>query len=196
MTAEMLEGVNFPDRQIWTLDDLYDIPDDGHRYEIFDGSLLMSARPALPHQVAANRLFRLLQDSAPPGITAVTEAAVDLGKHVPVPDVVVAPGSVVWAPDARHLLPSEVMLAVEVVSPSSATRDRVLKFAVYAQAGIPAYWIVELRGPDGPQVSMYELAGGLYREVRTVRAGEDVEVVSPYPLRLRPADLVGPPREG
>jgi Uma2 family endonuclease len=195
VTAEMLDNVNFLDRQVWTFDDLLEIPDDGHRYEIFDGSLLMSARPASAHQIAANRLAEILSRSAPDGLEAATEVAIDLGKHVPVPDVVVGPGEVLWDLATKGLRPAEVRLAVEVVSPSSTARDRVLKFTLYAQAGIPAYWLVELRGDGAPSVSMYELGDSVYRHVRTVRAGADVEIRTPYPLRLRPADLVGPRRE-
>jgi Uma2 family endonuclease len=195
VTAEMLDYLSFPDRQVWTIDDLFVIPDDGHRYEIFDGSLIMSAAATSAHQVAGNRLVRILERSAPHGIAAATEIAIDLGKHAPVPDVVVGPGSVIWDLDTRHLLPEQVMLAVEVVSPSSMSRDRVLKPAVYAQAGIPAYWLVDLHGADAPRVTMHELVDGVYRLARVVRAGEEVDVSVPFPLKLRPTDLVGPPRE-
>jgi Uma2 family endonuclease len=196
VTAEMLDDILVPDRQVWTVDDLFDIPDDGHRYEIFDGSLLMSAAPGPAHQVAANRLCRLLDDSAPADVAAVNEVAIDLGEHVPIPDVVVGASSLLWDLQTRALQPSEVLLVVEVVSPSSISRDRVLKFDIYAKAGIPAYWTVELHGLDTPRVAMYELADGVYREVRTVRAGEEAEIAVPYPIRLRPADLVGTRKRG
>ena len=65
-----------------------------------------------------------------------------------------------------------MLLAVEVVSPASRRMDRMIKPSVLAEAGVPAYWRVELEGAGTPSVVVYELAGAVYREVTTVRSGE------------------------
>jgi Uma2 family endonuclease len=193
--------LSLPDRQVWTIDDLLSMPDDGHRYEIFDGSLLVSPAPPMQHQIAGDRLRDALLAAAPEGVEVITATAVDisatspkLGIQAPVPDVVVAaPG--VWDDPGLYVQPPRVLLLVEVESPRTS-RDRVLKPALYAAAGIPAYWRVELDGPETPAIVMYRLDGAVYREVRTVRAGESVVVDVPFAVEVRPAELAGPRRRG
>ena len=196
---EMTAQLALPDRQVWTIEDLVSLPDDGHRYEILDGSLLVSPAPPLRHQVAADRLRAVLLAAAPDDVEAVTATAVDisatspaLGPQAPVPDIVVA-GPRVWDRPGLFVLPPDVLLLVEVESPRTS-RDRTLKPALFARAGIPAFWRVELEGPGTPAVVVHELVGEVYREVVTVRAGESVVVDVPFPVELRPAELVGPRR--
>lgn len=61
---------------------------------------------------------------------------------------------------------------------------------------VPACWRVELDGPGAPLVGVHVLDGGGYREVGTVRAGESVVLDVPFPVEVRPAELVGPRRRG
>jgi Uma2 family endonuclease len=194
---DMTAQLSLPDRQVWTIDDLLSLPDDGHRYEIFDGSLLVSPAPPMRHQIAGDRLADVLLAAAPDGIDVVTATAVDitatsprLGPQAPIPDiVVVGPGA--WDKPGLYVWPTDVLLLVEVESPRTS-RDRVLKPALYAAAGIPAYWRVELDGPGTPAIVMHVLDGGVYRETGTVRAGESATVDVPFPVELRPAGLAGP----
>jgi Uma2 family endonuclease len=195
MTAEVIEDVllHMPRTRGWTWLDLQDIPDDGHRYEVIDGSLHVSASPTPRHQVAALRLTAWLLEAAPDELEVVQAVDIDLGPSVLEPDVLVVSAAV--AHDGRpKFAADEVLLAVEVVSPSSRRMDRMIKPSVLAEAGVPAYWRVELDGPGTPAVVLHELAGGVYREVATVRAGESVLVDAPFPVELRPAELVGPRR--
>jgi Putative restriction endonuclease len=113
VTAGMLDYITLPDRQVWTLEDLLALPDDGHRYEILDGSLVMSAQATPPHQVVANLLAEGLRAAAPAGTSALTDVSVDLefGGHCPVPDVVVAPSAVLSNPAVKALTPSDARLA-------------------------------------------------------------------------------------
>ena len=89
-----------------------------------------------------------------------------------------------------------MLLVVEVESPSSRRMDRLTKPSIYAAAGIPAYWRVCLDAPEAPTVAVSALDGDVYREVATVRAGESRLVDVPFPVELRPAELVGPRRRG
>jgi Uma2 family endonuclease len=196
---EMTAQLSLPDRQVWTIDDLMSLPDDGHRYEIVDGSLLVSPAPPMRHQVAADRLRDMLLAAAPDGDDVVTATAVDisatspgLGPQAPVPDIVVV-GPSAWERPGLYVAPPDVLLLVEVESPRTS-RDRILKPHLYAAAGIPAYWRVELDGPRTPAIVMYVLENGTYRDVGTVRAGEAVVVDVPFPVELRPAELAGPRR--
>jgi Uma2 family endonuclease len=198
MSAQPVE-LSLPDKQVWSIEDLVSLPDDGHRYEIVDGSLVMSPAPGRRHQAAADRLCQVLAAAAPDGFEVVTATAVDItatspkGRvQAPVPDIAVT-GATFWDRPDPALLPDEVLLLVEVESPGTS-RDRIEKPARYAAAGIPAYWRVELDGPDTPAIVMYRLDGTVYREVAVVRAGESVRVDVPFAVELRPADLVGPRR--
>jgi Uma2 family endonuclease len=196
MTAESLaeEGVWSRTRvRDWTWDDLQEIPDDGHRYEIIDGSLHVSPSPSRPHQVAAGRIRDLLLAAAPQDVEVVETVDLAVDRNVLEPDVVVLPAAVAYT-TGGPLKPADVLLAVEVVSPSSRLMDRLVKPAVLAEAGVPAYWRVELTGPGAPLVVVHALAGDVYREVATVRAGESVQVAAPFVVEVRPAELVGPRR--
>lgn len=117
----------------------------------------------------------------------------DMDDNVFILDVLVMPAAVAYSPRGP-MEPKQVLLAVEVVSPSSRRMDRLVKPAVLAEAAVPSYWRVELDGPGAPLVVMYELAGDVYREVASVAAGESVTVQVPFAVEVRPAELVGPRR--
>ena len=119
------------------------------RYEFIDGRLLVSPSPAYSHQVAVRELYDLL------GPYVRTHG---LGEVAWSPsDVEVVPGTmaqpdlyVVPVDEARRLRApgyravQQVVLAVEVLSPSSGRMDRVIKRAHYQRAGVPQYWVVDL----------------------------------------------------
>jgi Uma2 family endonuclease len=198
MTAGLVESdqvtLRMP-RRDWTFDDLLHTPDDGRRYEIIDGSLHVSPGPNPIHQVTAGRLRDVLLAAAPDDLEVMETVDVDCGRHVIEPDVLVARVQAI-RPGVVKFVPADVRLAVEVVSPSSRRMDRLVKPSVLAEAGVPAYWRVELDGPGSPLVVVHELAGGGFREVATVGAGETVTVTMPFPVVVRPAELVGPRRRG
>jgi len=176
----------------WTLDDLALLPDDGHRYEIVDGGLYVSPPPTSSHQVCAGRLDRVLDRAAPPEIEVLQGVGVDLGKTVFIPDISVVLAEVA-SRDVPKFKPAEVLLVVEIVSPSSVSMDRLLKPARYAGAGIPSYWRIELgRNSAEPIIAVYDLEGDKYRETVVVEAGEQVQVERPFRVTLVPADLCVP----
>src|ERR1051325_2789078 len=115
------------------------MPDDGRRYELIGGAIVMTPAPGPAHQRVSRRLLMLLEAATPTG-HEVFDAPIDLdlpGEQRVQPDLVVVPASSVG--DKRLTLP--VLLVVEIVSGGSKTQDTVTKRAVYAAAGIPAYWI-------------------------------------------------------
>ena len=178
--------------QEWTLDDLARLPEDGHRYEIVDGGLHVSPPPGLSHQLAASRLCHALRLAAPAEYEVLEGIGIGLGRSMFVPDVAViaAQIAVSGAPLSK---PADIRLAVEIVSRSSVSMDRLLKPARYAEAGIPSYWRVEFgRSGADPTIAIHDLDGERYRQTMVIRAGQEVEVDRPYPVVLAPADLVGP----
>lgn len=102
---------------------------------------------------------------------------------VPQPDVLVTTRDVLLA-GQKNLRASDVLLAVEIVSPGSGRTDRIAKLADYADAGIPHYWIVDIIGaPERPTtLDAHVLDGDLYRRIVHVEGGavtltESFEVV-------------------
>ncbi|HEV2088655.1 MAG TPA: Uma2 family endonuclease [Cryptosporangiaceae bacterium] len=180
----------------YSLDDLFAMPDDGSRYEVLDGQLIVSPAPSVRHQVVGDRLRTLLAERAPSGVLVVTAAAVRCGDDSPamIPDIVVAQGPLDSV--GRQFDASAVLAVVEVVSPSTRRTDRVTKPAVYAAAGIPTFWRVELDSFRGeaddelPLVLVYRLNGETYELVTRLPAGTPGTVSVPYPLRLDPAALL------
>ena len=85
MTAELVEDVTLrmPLSRGWTWTDLQQLPDDdGHRYEVVDGSLHVSPSPSRPHQVAAGRIRDLLLSAAPDDLEVLETVDVDMGDNV------------------------------------------------------------------------------------------------------------------
>jgi Uma2 family endonuclease len=180
----------------FTIDDIFALPEDGMRHELLDGSIIVSPAPGWPHQVAAARLVRILADAIQDDAEAVETLNVKVPDGMFIPDVLVVRAAYAGG---RLLDPADLLMAVEITSPSSRTMDRRVKPASYAAAGIPVYWRVELEGPDAPVVIVHERKGDEYVEVCRVRSGEVRVVDRPYPVRVEPAALVGSrrrPREG
>src|SRR5919198_6463211 len=137
-----------PDRIRFKAADIWDAPDDGKRYEVIDGQLYVSPPPILEHQGATSglcthllpyihqrRLGRLY--TAPVGVVLDDENGVQ-------PDLVYV------SRERFHILSRRGIegapdLVVEILSPSTRSRDRGIKLKRYAAAGVPHYWIVDPR---------------------------------------------------
>ena len=171
-------------RTDWTVDDLDRLPDDGLRYELLDGTLLVSPAPSRLHQRAVLEVGHLLRGVCSEGL-----------------EVAVAPLD--WQPDHRTSLQPDLlvlanrdlaspaaeatMLAVEVLSPSSRRKDAVYKFSKYQDEGVPSYWIID---PDAPSITAYELVDGRYVVVGEVTGAATLTLERPFPVRITPADLI------
>ncbi|MGS2616874.1 Uma2 family endonuclease [Micromonospora sp. LZ34] len=172
-----------PDRG-WREQDLLDLPEDGNRYEIIDGSLHVTPPAGPDHHELADDIRMALRQVAPPGWRVIRVVGIRVPGGNLIPDVTVlrpgAPRDRMWAEAA------DVALVVEVESPSSRRHDRFTKPALYAEAGIPAYWRVE-RGDFGPVVYRYDLGkDDHYELLGTVGPDDPVEVGEPWPMTLDP----------
>jgi Uma2 family endonuclease len=172
----------------WTEKDLLALPSDGQRHELVEGSLIVSPPPAGRHQGAASRLLRRLADQAPPSFEVVEALGIHMpGGSVLVPDLLVVEAEPLWTNQSGILDASAVQLVVEIVSPGSITMDRLAKPNLYAKAGIPAFWLVEIE--MGPSISTYLLGKGSYALEGSARSGELLAVTRPFSMTLDPADL-------
>ncbi len=132
----------------WTREEVLALPDDGNRYELVDGELLVSPSPIRLHQRAVKHLLRLVDDYVIAhrlGEALDSPADIKFGPdEILQPDVFVAPPI---AGGRRGETWEEVgipRLVVEVLSRGTATFDRVQKRLRYQAAGVPTYWIVDL----------------------------------------------------
>jgi len=177
----------------WTPDDVEALPDAGDhaRYEVYEGGVLVvSPAPGVGHQRASYRLHRALAQAAvAAGADVEVLEAVNValpGGKLLVPDVVVIDAAVVSETVTR--LPSDAVRAVvEVVSPSTVSIDRAVKPVLYAEAGIPVYWRVELHGT--PRIVACSLSRGRYVTRTTLDAGTVGRITRPFPVELDPAEL-------
>jgi Uma2 family endonuclease len=169
--------------------DLEQMPDDGHRYELLDGVLIVSPAPRPLHQRAVGRMFILLTEACPEGLEVFT-APLDVvlaDDTVLEPDVLVARQSDL----ADRDLPAVPLLAVEVLSPSSRRIDLLLKHSRLEAAGCPTYWVVD---PDEPSLTAWELSDAKYVPVATVTGTQPYAATTPFPVTITPADLVSAAR--
>jgi Uma2 family endonuclease len=164
--------------------DLQDLPDDGHRYELIDGTLLVSPAPRWQHQLVLGRLHLLLSGACPPDLCVVfAPFAVALADDTEVqPDLLVAPRSQFTDKE----LPGPPLLALEVLSPSTRRVDLLLKRDRLQSAGVPSYWIVD---PDELSITVLELRDGTYEEVAVIQGGQRHTLVLPFPITLAGDDL-------
>jgi Uma2 family endonuclease len=171
----------------FTVDDLDRMPDDGHRYELIDGMLIVSPAPALPHQRVAFFLGLLLEDACPADLVVFgTPVNIRFSLRSALePDVVVA-----RVEDAEGVrLERTPLLVAEVLSPDSVLRDLNLKKAAYEQFGIPSYWVID-PDLDRPSLRAFELDDGAYTEVAHVIGGDVFDSSKPFDVEIVPDRLV------
>jgi Uma2 family endonuclease len=131
--------------EFWTVQDVYDLPDDGNRYETVGGELLVTPAPTLVHQVVSMRLTMALGrylETCPVGMlfASPAEATRDDVTRVQ-PDVMVVPSR--WFDAKKYGAIRELMFVAEVLSPSSRRFDRFTKRAEYQRQGVPVYWVID-----------------------------------------------------
>jgi Uma2 family endonuclease len=174
----------------YTRDDLEHLPDDGRRYELIDGTLIVSAAPGKVHQRAAGAMFVLLRQACPTAFEVfMAPFAVALAEDTELqPDIVVA--------REKDLTEKELLgapaLAVEVLSHSTKLIDLNVKKERLRRAGTPVYWVVDpVARPAEARLIAWELdAGGAYQQVADVSGEQVFEAKLPFPVRVVPADLV------
>jgi Uma2 family endonuclease len=174
-----------PRGQALTRRDLEKMPDDGHRYELIDGTLIVTPAPSLRHQLVSSRLQRILTEACP-DTHVVLSAPVNmelLDDTVLQPDLLVVPLAQVQR-EQRQLAAT---LVVEIVSPSTRLADLTLKRARCEAGGCPAYWVVD---PDGPSLTVWELEEGEYVERADVVGDEACDATAPFAVTVVPSRLL------
>lgn len=169
----------------FTRADLDALPDDGLRHELIDGVLIVSPSPVHLHQRVVVRLTITLEAACPDNLEVLC-APFDVAiadDTVMVPDVIAARRSDYTLKD----LPTAPVLAIEVLSPSTRRFDLMVKRSRFEAAGCGSFWVVD---PDEPRLIAWDLNDGAYVEVANVVGEEVFQATNPYPVTVRPADLV------
>ncbi|MER6511169.1 Uma2 family endonuclease [Nonomuraea sp. NPDC048881] len=156
MTTSSLPDWVFPPPGGFVAEDLDNIPNLPAHTELIDGSLVFVSPQASFHAVIVDLLAADLRGAAPEELRVRREMSVVLGHDQrPEPDLVVLKAEALGSGRETFYKAQDVVLAVEVVSPESRSRDRERKPALYAAAGIPHFWRVEDDGGE-PVVYVYE----------------------------------------
>jgi len=168
------------ERVVLTYKDYLAMPDDGRRYEILDGEVAVSATPVTLHQLIVGNLYWVLRGHV---------HGRRLGQVYLSPITVILANTTVVEPDLVYVdtgraglvtdrgIRGAPTLAIEVLSPSTATSDRGPKFQLYARHGVPYYWIADT---DARVLEGYELTTGGYRLVDRLQ-GEGQVALPPFP---------------
>jgi Uma2 family endonuclease len=178
-----------PRGRAFTGRDLEAMPDDGNRYELIDGALVVTPSPSRRHQGVSARLQAALTGACPHDLR-VLSAPLDFviaDDTTLQPDLVVVDQAVVR--DER--VPLRPHLVVEILSPSTRLFDLHVKRERYASAGVPSYWIVNPGVADAePSIVVCDLEGGAYVDTTVAVGTEVVTVTAPFHVQFTPSSLV------
>lgn len=145
------------------------------RYELIDGCVVVSPPAGMPHEKRVVPIVATLYNSAPAGLLVLGSSAKVFydGTSFVVPDASVVREVDAQRDDGVHVPP---LLVVEIASRSTRRRDRGLKREIYAELGVPSYWLVE---PVEGELTVLTLDSGTYAETGR---GSRLELDLPYPV--------------
>ncbi len=146
-----------------TLADWEAMPEDEQfRLELVEGLLLIMPNPRSRHHHATTKLTYRVIDQLSEELIALSEVEVvvtEVPLTIRIPDMIVIPTEV-YERNLPRVRAADVLLAAEILSDGTRKVDRILKFAEYAEARIPQYWIVDLDAP--PSLRAFTLVGDAY----------------------------------
>jgi Uma2 family endonuclease len=175
-------------RHDWTVDKVANLPED-LRYELIEGRLFVSPAPKLLHGQITFDVVAALKVNQPEGWCASGEMSVMVNTRTELrPDaVVVRDVPPVWR--NSPIMAADLLLAIEIVSPSSRYTDPGEKKKLYASAGIPSYWIIDTLA-EMVTLTQYRLgANGVYEP--RLHTADRVALDDPWPLMINPQAWTG-----
>jgi Uma2 family endonuclease len=176
------QRVSFSDLEKW--------PEDGRRYELYDGEVYVVPSPILLHQAVAARLYLAFEEytRAHGGVVFFAPLDIVLTEYD-----VVQPDLLLFTRERQHLLQLREVtrhapdLCIEILSPSTARNDRGRKMQLLARHGVREYWLVD---PESAAIEVFGLAGSEFELVNTARKTDRVQSHLLRELSLCPSDVV------
>jgi Uma2 family endonuclease len=181
-------GVN-GERAVLTYRDYEALPADGRRYELHDGELSVTPAPGTRHQRVSSALNSILRTHVTShGLGEVLYAPIDV---ILADTTVVQPDLVYLEPARAHLVSDRGIegpptLVIEILSPSTTTIDRSRKRQLYADHGIPYYWLVD---PESRTIEVLGLDAGRYALLARASGAGPVALPTFPDLTFAPASL-------
>ena len=163
----------------------------GERVELIDGVVIVMSPQNTPHAATINRLNYQLMKLCGPDIYIRVQSPVALDDYdQPDPDLVLcAPDPLDYA--EAHPRPEQIFLIIEVAD-ASLRQDRQRKARLYARAGIPQYWVVDLGHRRIEVMTAPNLTAERYNRVRTFSARQTLAL--PQGQRIAVSDILPPRR--
>jgi Uma2 family endonuclease len=160
-----------PTTRTWTYTDYVRLTDEGEWFEILDGEAFVNPQPTTWHQLASSRLAFLIETHIRPTDAGLIVHTVDV---VFAEDCVLQPDIVFVATEHLSRIRKTAIFGapdfvIELLSPSTASRDRREKLAVYARHGIREYWLVD---PEKRRIEVFVLEEGKLVRKAAHDAGE------------------------
>ena len=162
-----------------TVADLDLLPDDGNRYELFEGELIVSRAPGLSHQRVLTNIigiFLAYLDNNTIGEILPTPGVVFDEYNGVIPDAVFISNQQISTIGSGERINEAPEIVIEIVSPGkeNAQRDRVMKRQVYGRHGVKEYWIVD---PETQSLEIYRFEKRTLKLAATLT--DEDEVTSP-----------------
>ena len=184
MSIDRVPDWAFPPEGGFTAADLDQLPDLPPHSELIDGSLVLVSPQAAFYSVVLYAVEHALRRATPPDLRVRREMTVTLDrKQRPEPDLVVVHADALRGLGQTTFMRGDVVLAVEVVSPESRTRDHERKPLLYAKAGIEHFWLIEREGTK-PVLYTYHLDPIELTYQKTGKHEGAFKLNSPYPIEI------------
>ncbi len=182
----MTSLASIPTGRPFTVEDLEAMPDDGNRYELIDGMLIVTPAPGWHHQEMGATAYVELRAECPRELRVmIAPFALRTARDSEVqPDVLVTR----YVDLTPKNLPVPPLLVVETLSPSTALHDRNTKKAHYERMGVPSYWLLDPADPGA--LTVFALRDGRYAQVGHVEGDEPYAAERPFPVTITPARLL------
>lgn len=169
--------------------DLQQAPEDGRRYELYDGEVFVVPAPFPRHQQVVLDLAMRLDRYARTTGGKVLASPIDI---VFSEFNVLQPDLVFFQSARRHFVkPDEAIrfppdLVVEVISPNTATTDRSMKMQMYGRYAVPEYWIVD---PRAREIELHQLTDRGFALARVVSAPDVLRSIVLQGLEIPTGEL-------
>ncbi len=150
-------------QRLWTYDEMVaELPETNLPVELWNGEIVMSPAPHPDHQtIVLNFAVALREFVVADGLGKIFMSPVDV---VLTPRRVVQPDVLFIAKHRQDIVQNHIVgapdLVMEVISADSWQRDRIQKKALYEQAGVAEYWIID---PDAAAIEVFALIKGVYQ---------------------------------